>query len=73
MRYSLLIALSLICALALPGCGSIGRVASPQLVCPQLPPAPPNLMQEPSYGTQVRAELLEPQTDATPRCADCSE
>jgi len=53
--------------LAISGCVKHG------LVCPappRLPPVPASLMQPPTTGTQVRAELFEPQTTPTPKSGD---
>jgi len=67
MHRLLLTASSLICALAISGCTSAGRTRSQPPSCPQLPPPPSSLMQEPRTEQRVRAELFEPQPSATPR------
>lgn len=59
-----LIALSLICVLALSGCASAGKAAKPA-VCPRLPDPPASLMQPPQTGQKVRGELFEPPTKPT--------
>lgn len=64
-----LILLPLACALALSGCGSNGKAVKPT-VCPTLPPPPANLMASPDYEQTVRAELLQPQPDATHKSPD---
>lgn len=62
-----LIVLSLISMLAMSACTGAGRRAPPPLICPQLPPPPESLMQEPQTEQKVRAELLQPPQPVTPR------
>lgn len=54
-------ALLLVCALATSSCAIVGPPAKQALVCPDLPPIPANLMQEPQTETKVRGELFKPQ------------
>lgn len=69
MRKPRLIASSLIFALAISGCAKSGSVR-PVVVCPQLPEAPANLMQPPSYETKVRAILFDSPQRPTPKSVD---
>ena len=62
-----LIASSLICALAISACTSVGKRPSPPQSCPQPPLPPASLMVEPTTESKVRAELLAPPPSATPR------
>jgi hypothetical protein len=67
-RPSLLL-LSLSCVLALSGCATTSRPATP-VACPKLPPAPPNVMRPPTSELRLRALLLEsvetPTTNSVP-------
>ena len=58
MRRPLLIACLLTYSIATSGCNRAGNVRP--VVCPQLPPPPPSLMQAPQTEQQVRAELFAP-------------
>ena len=62
MHKSKLIALLLICALAISGCATDGR---PKVSPPKLQPVPASLMQPPQTEKRVRAELFEPQGTPT--------
>lgn len=66
MRKTITTGLSLIFVLALSACVPSGAVQ-----CPRLPALTSEDLAEPTTGKQVRAELFEPQTSATPKCADC--
>ncbi len=65
MPRKLLIASSLICALATSACTSAGKRPLPPPSCPQPPLPPASLMVEPTTELRVRAELLAPQPSAT--------
>ena len=64
MHKSLRIVSLLICAPAISSCATHGQAAK-HSACPTLPPAPAALMQVPTTGQAVRAELLQPQTPQT--------
>lgn len=66
MRKLPTIALWLTFAQAISGCVPSGAVQ-----CPRLPALTKDDLAEPMTGKQVRAELFEPPTNATPKCADC--
>ena len=59
--------LALLLTFALSGCAS---VPSGDVKCPQLPPVPASLMQEPHYGQKARAILLGTQTPQTQKSGD---
>lgn len=50
-------------ALAMSACALSGKVAKP--ICPKPTEVPASLMQAPTTGTKVRAELFEPQMRPT--------
>lgn len=64
MRNLLQSVLPTICALAICGCASNGKAVRP-VVCPKPTEPPASLMQPPTTGQKVRAELFEPQTTPT--------
>ena len=66
MHKSLLIALSLTCALALSGCAPTGKAAkTPRPECPLPQPPDPSLMTAPSYADRVRALLFSSESKRT--------
>lgn len=67
MRKLHLTALLLTCVLATSGFTCAGKPQLQPASCPQPPQPPAPLMVAPTTGSTVRAELLAPPTDATPR------
>jgi len=65
MRKLMRSALLLTCALGTSGCALSGKAVKQDCPKPTEPPA--SLMQSPTTGQKVRAELFEPQTKPTPR------
>jgi len=66
MRKPMLIALSLICALAISGCERRGVVRPPVPACKVLQPVPANIKQRIDYKKKVLDELIEPSPSSKP-------
>lgn len=67
MRKSLLTGSLLIFVLAISGCASNGVKPPPPVTCPRLQAPAPGMMLPSEAGNEVRAELFEPPTGASPR------
>lgn len=66
MRKLLQSGLLTICALAISGCATSGKVAE----CPNPTEPPASLMQAPTTEQRVRQELFKPQGTPTPKSVD---